>query len=427
MCGRYALHLRPSEVRQYLENENMPVEEAPDDEGDGAPRQSYNFAPGYHGIVYRANVPDWGAGSRHHKEGVDETEKRSATELETSKLDVTEQEKHTNEAVQYKLQSMKWGLIPFWTKRNPDYGSMMKTINCRDDSLIENRGMWNTMKQKKRCIVIAEGFYEWLKKGKEKVPHYIKRKDGQLLCMAGLWDVVQYEGSNEKLYTYTIITTSSNKQLNFLHERMPVVLDNGSKDLRTWLDPKRSSWTKELQSLLKPYKGELAIYPVVKEVGKVGNDSPNFIVPVASTENKSNIANFFAKGGKDDAKTSSKPSDADALRKIKEEETKDTPIKEEHTDTEGRKTIDQNGPEDNAPLPVPNLENKHGIKRELDNVDTEEPPKKSIRVSASPEKDSPPVASNRKTRSTTSNNYGSPKKSSGQKRGSQKITNFFNK
>ncbi|KAF7946959.1 uncharacterized protein EAE97_004208 [Botrytis byssoidea] len=431
MCGRYALHLRPSEVRQYLENENMPVEEAPDDEGDGAPRQSYNFAPGYHGIVYRANVPDWGAGSRHHKEGVDETEKRSATELETSKLDVTEQEEHTNEAVQYKLQSMKWGLIPFWTKRNPDYGSMMKTINCRDDSLIENRGMWNMMKQKKRCIVIAEGFYEWLKKGKEKVPHYIKRKDGQLLCMAGLWDVVQYEGSDEKLYTYTIITTSSNKQLDFLHERMPVVLDNGSEDLRTWLDPKRSSWTKELQSLLKPYEGELEIYPVVKEVGKVGNDSPNFIVPVASTENKSNIANFFAKGGKNDAKASSKasskPSDADAPRKIKEEETKDTPIKEERTDTDGRETVDQNGCEDNAPLPVPNLENKHGIKRELDNVDTEEPPKKSIRFSASSEKDSPPVASNRKTRSATSNNCGSPKKSSGQKRGSQKITNFFSK
>lgn len=56
----------------------------------------------------------------------------------------------------------------------------MKTINCRDDSLIENRGMWNTMKQKKRCIVVAQGFYEWLKKngGKEKIPHYMKRKGG---------------------------------------------------------------------------------------------------------------------------------------------------------------------------------------------------------------------------------------------------------
>lgn len=60
------------------------------------------------------------------------------------------------------------GLIPFWTKRNPDYASMLRTINCRDDSLFENKGMWTTMKNKKRCIVVAQGFYEWLKKGKGK-------------------------------------------------------------------------------------------------------------------------------------------------------------------------------------------------------------------------------------------------------------------
>jgi putative SOS response-associated peptidase YedK len=93
------------------------------------------------------------------------------------------------------------GLVPFWTKRNPDYGTVLKTINARDDSLIDNRGMWTTMKQKKRCIVIAQGFYEWLKKndGKEKMPHFTRRKDGQLLCMAGLWDCVQYEGTGSRL------------------------------------------------------------------------------------------------------------------------------------------------------------------------------------------------------------------------------------
>lgn len=88
------------------------------------------------------------------------------------------------------------GLVPFWTKRNPDYGSIMKAINARDDSLKGNGGMWATMKKSKRCIVVAQGFYEWLKKngGKEKIPHYTKRTDGQLLCFAGLWDCVQYEG-----------------------------------------------------------------------------------------------------------------------------------------------------------------------------------------------------------------------------------------
>jgi putative SOS response-associated peptidase YedK len=75
---------------------------------------------------------------------------------------------------------------------------MLKTINCRDDSLIEDRGMWTSMKKKKRCIVVAQGFYEWLKKNnsKERVPHFTKRKDGQLMCFAGLWDSVSYEGKS---------------------------------------------------------------------------------------------------------------------------------------------------------------------------------------------------------------------------------------
>lgn len=204
MCGRYSLALvrcddlgsiaftkqsqRPSQVRRFLEDENLPVFDAPEDDADDAPRQSYNFAPGYHGIVYRANVPDTGAGTQRHSTN-DEAADGEGNDNENEKATTTDDEP------QYKLQSMKWGLIPFWTKRNPDYGSMMKTINCRDDSLIDNKGMWTSMKNKKRCVVVAQGFYEWLKKGpKEKVPHYTKRKDGGLMCFAGLWDCVQYEG-----------------------------------------------------------------------------------------------------------------------------------------------------------------------------------------------------------------------------------------
>tara|TARA_R110002060_G_scaffold52008_7_gene62977 strand:+ start:403 stop:972 length:570 start_codon:yes stop_codon:yes gene_type:complete len=174
----------------------MPVYDAPADDDDHAPRQSYNFAPGYYGLVYRADVPDHGAGPRQHKK--DEGEIESTEEDATANAESTQHEAPSSSAAQkeirYKLQSMKWGLIPFWTKRNPDYGSMMKTINCRDDSLIDNKGMWTSMKQKKRCVVVFQGFYEWLKKGKEKVPHFVKRKDGQLMCVAGLWDCVQYEG-----------------------------------------------------------------------------------------------------------------------------------------------------------------------------------------------------------------------------------------
>ena len=147
----------------------MPVDEAPD---DSSVRETYNFAPGYFGPVYRVETTEDSDGSEEVPDG-------------------------HGEETKHKLQSMKWGLVPFWTKRQPTYGSLMHTINCRDDSLLEDRGMWTTMKRRKRCVVVCQGFYEWLKKGpggKEKIPHFVKRKDGGLMCFAGLWDSVKYEG-----------------------------------------------------------------------------------------------------------------------------------------------------------------------------------------------------------------------------------------
>ena len=233
-------------------------------------------------------------------------------------------------------------------------------------------------------------------------------------------------GSEEKTWTYTIITTSSNKQLNFLHDRMPVILDSGSEEIRTWLDPKRSTWSKELQSLLKPFKGELEIYPVSKEVGKVGNNSPNFIIPVASTENKSNIANFFAKGAvkkESDDSADATTSRSKKAKKAKEEEA--TTVKQEAD--ENRETVDHVGTEDNAPLPVPKSETKRGIKRELDDVPEEEPPSKVPKTSASPSKEKSPSKPVGRSRSATSNNTASPKKPPAKEAGSQKITSFFAK
>ena len=238
-----------------------------------------------------------------------------------------------------------------------------------------------------------------------------------------------FAGSNEKHYTYTVITTDSNQQLKFLHDRMPVILENGSEELRTWLDPKRSTWSKDLQSLLKPFKGELEVYPVSKDVGKVGNNSPNFIIPVASSENKSNIANFFAKGAskgasKTEAITKATPSD-NPKRESPKEEAKETRIKGDYGDD--RNTIDHNGIEDNAPLPVPKEETKKGIKRELEDVPGDEPPKKAAKTSTSPSKAHSPPKPARKTRSATSNNTASPSKSAGKDKGSKKITSFFGK
>ncbi|KAL8848072.1 MAG: hypothetical protein Q9221_006873 [Calogaya cf. arnoldii] len=418
MCGRYALGIRAALVRQQLEEHDMPVEDAPDDD---QVRQTYNFAPGNHGLVYRADVPDSGAGGRGHGSGEAAGQDNQNEGGEPSELD-------TRKKTRYKLQAMKWGLVPFWTKRNPDYGSVMRTINARDDSLAQSGGMWNTMKQKKRCIVVAQGFYEWLKKngGKEKIPHFTKRKDGQLMCFAGLWDCVQYEGSEEKHYTYTIITTDSNKQLSFLHDRMPVILENGSDAVRTWLDPKRSEWSKELQSLLKPFGDELECYPVSKEVGKVGNNSPTFIVPVASTENKNNIANFFGNAKKEAVGKGEK-------EEIKEEEVElcKKGVKIEHDEQESRSTVQHSGTEDNAPLPVPAPPSAAaGSKRTREtDADDDVSSAKAVKVekaeASADSTGSPDKKSGRKSRSGTCNGTkGSPVKAGEQ---SQKITNFFSK
>ena len=386
MCGRYALGIRASFVRHQMQQQGFQVDEAPNDENDGAARQTHNFPPGAYGLVYRADVPDNGVATEEdNSEETDEPRSSQATKYD------------------YQLKVMKWGLIPFWTKRSPDYGSMMRTINCRDDSLIENRGMWTTMKQKKRCLVVAQGFYEWLKKGpggKEKVPHFVKRKDGQLMLFAGLWDCVRYEDSEEKLYTYTIITTDSNKQLNFLHDRMPVILDPNTEGVNVWLDPGRNKWSKDLQSLLKPFEGELECYPVSKEVGKVGNDSPNFIVPVDSKENKNNIGNFF-----------------NNARKIHKEAEED------------RATKDHESTEDNAPIPTP-IKQETRQKRKLEDEGKDEGTTKAVKMEPTPAKSMSPVkTASRTTRSATSNEGASMKLSPTKKTepGAQRITQFFGK
>lgn len=424
-----------------LQDDNMDVYDAPADEGDGAPRQSYNFAPGYHGIVYRADVPDYGAGpTREAKSKGSTTAATADADTSTSTTGAnkardaasaitaadTADGSHSNEETHYKLQSMKWGLIPFWTKRNPDYGAMMKTINCRSDSLSQSGGMWNSMKGRKRCIVIAQGFYEWLKTGpRDKSPHFVKRKDGKLMCFAGLWDCVRYEEENEeyedkkKNYTYTIITTDSNKQLQFLHDRMPVILNPASEEMKVWLDPGRWEWSKELQDILKPFEGELEVYPVSKEVGKVGNNSPSFIIPIASRENKSNIANFFA-----NAQAKGKKEEAKKDVEVKREAAGTAPVKETKTVDEVVEEADDGGM-GVSPVAAAKKKKRQGD----DEVKSEEPPLKKEAVSSPPTKTkaspspSKPATRSSKTISATSNGTKSPVKTKGN--GTQKITKFF--
>ena len=429
----------------------MSVYDAPADEGDGAPRQSHNFAPGYYGVVYRADGYDRGAGTgTAHARGAapnddgndgghddsnddgndttnnainDATNDNDTTTTATNNTTstaaaTTSPPEEEPPKVHYKLQSMKWGLIPSWTAQQPSTPSKkqpfnLKTINCRADTLAQRGGLWASMKARKRCVVLAQGFYEWLQPtagGKIKTPHYVRRKDGKLMCFAGLWDYLppprqRHEGEEGDevgegpaeteggLYTYTIVTTESCKTLQFLHDRMPVIFEPGGEELWRWLDPARREWSAELQGVLKPFAGELEVYPVSSEVGRVGNDSPSFVIPVASRENKGNIANFFAKAG------GKKEGEVKGEKAVKGEE------------------LEQTGDG------VPGTPAK-GVKREADSSPAkgEPPAKKAASKAVSPTKERAPA---RGKISATSNAGRSPVKAKGKADGSQKITKFF--
>ncbi|KAI0656333.1 hypothetical protein C8Q70DRAFT_921747 [Cubamyces menziesii] len=191
------------------------------------------------------------------------------------------------------LHTMKWGLVPHFSKHED---SSLKTINARCEALIEGQaGMWASIKGRKRCAVVCEGYYEWLKKGKERLPHFTRHKDGKLMLLAGLWDCTVLAGTTEPLWTFTIVTTDASKKFSWLHDRQPVILPDEAA-LDKWLDTSSGKWTPELSKLCAPYHSAdhpLVCYQVPKEVGKIGTESPTFIQPIQ--ERKDGIQALFAK------------------------------------------------------------------------------------------------------------------------------------
>ncbi|CAO3655673.1 unnamed protein product [Mucor hiemalis] len=146
------------------------------------------------------------------------------------------------------LRSMQWGYIPSWSRNI----NMNKPINARVETLVD-KSMFDGSKGTKRCVVIAEGFYEWKKLSNNKrQPYYVTRKDGQLMVFAGLYDVNSFIG--DSTFTCTIITTHASEFFKPIHHRMPVILD--TDHILKWID-NRTGWSPPIVDLLKPYEGEL--------------------------------------------------------------------------------------------------------------------------------------------------------------------------
>jgi len=171
----------------------------------------------------------------------------------------------------------QWGLIPHWAK-DPKMGYNM--INAKAETVAEKPSFKYPFK-KKRCLIPADGFFEWKKEGKIKIPYYIFVKDNPLCSFAGLYD--EWGDSEKKVITFIIITTEANDLVSDIHDkkRMPVIIRKDDRDL--WLDNNNYNEV-SLLSLLKPYDSkEMNAYIVSDFVNAPRNNSPVCIEPVSNT------------------------------------------------------------------------------------------------------------------------------------------------
>jgi putative SOS response-associated peptidase YedK len=177
-----------------------------------------------------------------------------------------------------RVETMKWGLIPFWSK-DPKIG--YKLINARAETIFD-KPMWRNVVLHKRCLIPANGFYEWKKldvAGKpEKQPFYIHPKENELFAFAGVWET-WHDAEGKELKTYSILTTEPNKEMDPIHNRMPVILTQ--EDEAGWLDA--GDDRDAIEPYLHPYHdGGLDMFEVSKAVNVATNNDHKLIYPINS-------------------------------------------------------------------------------------------------------------------------------------------------
>jgi putative SOS response-associated peptidase YedK len=227
MCGRYRLSRRKQLVEEYFDS-------APCDE-DWSPR--YNIAPTQPVPVIRQNP---------------------------------------KEPVRH-LSLMKWGLIPHWAKDSSGASGM---INARSETAGTKPAFRDALKSR-RCLIPADGFYEWKRDGKIKQPFCFEVNQGQLFAFGGLWDRWKDPAGNW-IKTCSILTTTPNAVTAAVHDRMPVILDPDNYDL--WLDPGMTK-VEVVSDLMKPYDARMMrSYPVSTRINRVANDDEECSAPTEITQ-----------------------------------------------------------------------------------------------------------------------------------------------
>jgi len=232
MCGRYRLSRRKQILEEYFDT-------APWDD-DWNPR--YNIAPTQPVPVIR----------QHPKEPVRQ------------------------------ISLMKWGLIPNWAR---DASIATSTINAKSEAAATRPAFRDPLKFR-RCLIPADGFYEWKRSGTSKQPYCFEVNEGELFSFAGLWDGWK-DSSGSWIKTCSILTTTPNAVTSAIHDRMPVILDRESYDL--WLDPGMQNIA-AVSELLKPYDARLMrSYPISMRINHVANDDEDCSRPVVLTESQNRL------------------------------------------------------------------------------------------------------------------------------------------
>ncbi|NXB87793.1 HMCES protein, partial [Vidua chalybeata] len=202
------------------------------------------------------------------------------------------------------LMDMRWGLVPSWFKQDNPSKLQFNTSNCRSDTMLSKSSYKGALLKGKRCVVLADGFYEWQQHSGGKQPYFIyfpqtkdavdKEMEGdeewkgwRLLTMAGIFDCWEPPGGEEMLYTYTIITVDASKDVSFIHHRqvragkgvagMPAILD-GDEAVRKWLDFAEVP-TQEAVKLIQPTEN-IVFHPVSTFVNNIRNNTPECVAPI---------------------------------------------------------------------------------------------------------------------------------------------------
>jgi putative SOS response-associated peptidase YedK len=176
------------------------------------------------------------------------------------------------QAARPEIVPLRWGLIPHWAD---DAKIGYRMINARADTAASKPAFRSAFRQR-RCLILADGFYEWQKTGKTKQPYYIRMKDNKPFAFAGLWE--HWDKGEKPIDSCTILTTDANELMQPLHDRMPVILP--PTVFEPWLDPAVQK-PEAVQSLLEPFPSEgMTAIPISTYVNNVRNEGPACVAPM---------------------------------------------------------------------------------------------------------------------------------------------------